>query len=192
MPRAESREPLGESRQRTAVDREALDREALDRETLDRGSRVEVEIVDRQRVVRIGASWLTRVVRAALARQKIERAEVCVLLVDDRRIAALHRKWLGLAGPTDVITFDLSAGDADGLHGDIAVSTETARRVAREVGWAARLEVAYYAVHGLLHLAGYDDHAPAERRAMRARERVLLAAAGLPPPPRGRSGWVAP
>jgi probable rRNA maturation factor len=75
---------------------------------------------------------------------------------------------------------------AAGLRGDIVASAETARRVAREVGWQPRHELAYYVIHGLLHLAGYDDHSPADRRAMRARERVLLAAAGLPPAPRRR------
>jgi probable rRNA maturation factor len=147
---------------------------------------IEIDVVDRQRVVRIGGRWLTRVMRAALARQRIERARVCVLLVDDRRMATLHRTWLGLPGPTDVITFDLSGDEPATVAGDIAISAETARRTAREVGWAARHEVAYYAVHGLLHLVGYDDHDPADRRAMRLRERTLLTAAGLPPPPRSR------
>ena len=117
----------------------------------------------------------------------VERAEIGVSLVDDRRIAAVHRRWLGVAGPTDVITFDLSAGGgprAAGLAGDLVVSTETARRVARAVGWTAHRELAYYVVHGLLHLAGYDDHAPADRRVMRARERVVMRACGLPTPPR--------
>jgi probable rRNA maturation factor len=75
---------------------------------------------------------------------------------------------------------------AGALHGDIAVSTETARRVARELGWQPRHEVAYYVVHGLLHLAGEDDHDPAARRKMRARERSVMAAAGLPRPPATR------
>jgi len=145
-----------------------------------------IDVIDKQRVLRVGAAWLIGVVRKALARQKIDAAEICLLLVDDRRIATLHERWLHVPGPTDVITFDLSDdGPGGGLRGDIAVSVETARRVAREVGWQARYEVAYYVVHGLLHLAGYDDHDPADRRAMRARERVLMAAAGLPRPPRG-------
>lgn len=147
------------------------------------GDGISVTVVDRQRMVRVGAAWLEGVVRRALARQGIERATICVLLVDDRRMATLHRQWLGLPGPTDVITFDLGGGLPDAIEGDIAVSVETARRVAREVGWSARHEAAYYVVHGLLHLAGYDDHEPTDRRAMRARERVLLRAAGLPPPP---------
>jgi len=151
---------------------------------------VTVHVLDRQRAVAVSAAWLGRVVRRALEREGVTRAEITVLLVGDRRMAGLHEQWLGIPGPTDVITFDLSAdGPRDGLVGDIAVSGETARRVAREVGWQPRHEIAYYVVHGLLHLAGYDDHDPADRRAMRARERALLRAAGLPTPPptRGRS-----
>ena len=150
---------------------------------------IRVDVVDRQRMVRIGAAWLTRIVRRALARQGVDRAEIAILLVGDLRMARLHEQWLGVPGTTDVITFDLAGGgrgDPAGLRGDIVVSAETACRVARELGWAPRHEVAYYVVHGLLHLAGHDDHDPGRRRAMRARERVLMAAAGLPCPPRAR------
>ncbi|MFM9057916.1 MAG: rRNA maturation RNase YbeY [Planctomycetaceae bacterium] len=147
---------------------------------------IRVDVIDRQRVVRVGGAWLERVVRRALARQGVDRAEVTILLVGDRKMARLHEDWLGVPGPTDVITFDLADGRDGVLRGDIVASAETARRVARELGWAPRHELAYYVVHGLLHLAGHDDLDPAKRRAMRARERVLMAAAGLPPPPRGR------
>ena len=105
-----------------------------------------------------------------------------LLLVDDAAIAALHGRWLGDGSPTDVITFDLGAGA--GLCGDIACSTETAVREAARFGWPARYELAYYAIHGLLHLAGYDDRDVAPRRAMRKREREVFAALGLPAPPR--------
>ena len=146
---------------------------------------IEVDVVDRQRAVRVPAAWLAGVVRRALERQGVADAEITVVLVGDRRMARLHEEWLGVPGTTDVITFDLGdTGAGDGLRGDIVVSAETARRTARELGWAPRHELAYYVVHGLLHLAGHDDHDPAGRRAMRARERVLMAAAGLPRPPR--------
>ena len=150
-------------------------------------SGIEVDVIDRQRAVRVGRAWLTRVVRRALVRQGVERAGISILLVGDRRMARLHEEWLGVPGTTDVITFDLADDGVAGLRGDIVVSAETARRVARELGWAPRHELAYYVVHGLLHLAGHDDIDPADRRAMRARERVLMAAAGLPLPPRGRT-----
>lgn len=145
---------------------------------------LEVHVLDRQRRLAVSAAWLGGVVRRALAREGVTNAEISILIVGDRRMARLHEEWLGVPGPTDVITFDLAdAGPAGGLRGDIVVSAETARRVAREVGWQPRQELAYYVVHGLLHLAGYDDHDPIDRRAMRTRERVLLRAAGLPPPP---------
>jgi probable rRNA maturation factor len=146
-----------------------------------------IEVVDRQRVLRVGERWLTGVARRALERQGVVAAELCVLLLDDRGIAAVHERWLGIAGPTDVITFDMCDDTRPGiLQGDIAVSTETARRTARALGWQPRHELAYYVVHGILHLSGYDDHDPADRRAMRARERVLMRAAGLPAPPPSR------
>lgn len=145
---------------------------------------ISVEIVNRQKVVAVDARWLERVVRKAVAAIGAEAAEITVLVVDDRRIAALHDRWMGIPGPTDVLTFDLTAGKAAGLAGDIVASAETARRLARELGWQPRHELAYYVVHGLLHLAGEDDGTPGERRRMRRRERAVMAASGLPAPPR--------
>jgi probable rRNA maturation factor len=59
--------------------------------------------------------------------------------------------------------------------------------MARTVGWTPRQELAYYVIHGVLHLTGYDDREPVDRRAMRARERAVMKACGLPAPPRTRS-----
>ena len=156
-----------------------------------------VDVSDRQSLLRVSARGLERLVRMALGVEGIEQAEIGVVLVDDRRIAAVHRRWLGLAGPTDVITFDLSGAAAGLPHagmlaGDIVVSTETARRMARHVGWTPRQELSYYIVHGLLHLSGYDDHDAADRRQMRARERVVMKACGLPVPPRTTAAGTRP
>ena len=148
---------------------------------------IRVDVTDRQKVLRGSARSVERLVRRALAAEGVKEAEIGVVLVDDRRIAAIHRRWLGVPGPTDVITFDLSTGPARPapfLAGDIVVSVETARRVARQVGWTPRQELLYYVVHGLLHLTGHDDLTPAARRGMRARERAVLEVCGLPPPPR--------
>lgn len=160
-------------------------------------STIVVEVSDRQKVLRVSSPGIVRLVRRALAAEGIEQAEIGVVLVDDRRIAAVHRRWLGVPGPTDVITFDLSAGAggqaaAAVLAGDIVVSTETARRMARIVGWTPWRELAYYLVHGVLHLTGHDDHDPADRRAMRARERAVMKACGLPAPPRTRTAGTSP
>jgi len=143
-----------------------------------------VTVANRQRRVRVAGPWLERIVRRALAAEGVENAEISILIVDDRRIGRLHGEWLGDPSPTDVITFPLSSAGSDVLAGDIVVSAETALRRGREFGWTPREELAYYVIHGLLHLTGHDDGASGPRRAMRARERAVMRAAGLATPPR--------
>jgi probable rRNA maturation factor len=74
--------------------------------------------------------------------------EVEVSFVDDDTIADLHLQYMQIPGPTDVITFG---------HGEIHISVETARSQAREYANDFERELMLYIVHGLLHLAGYDD-----------------------------------
>lgn len=153
-----------------------------------------VEVRNRQRRIAVDSAWLERVAGDVLAAQGVNRGEVCLLVVDDRRIAALHAEWFDDPSPTDVITFDLStdgpAVDPGAVYGDIVVSAETAARVARAIrrggktGWTPRHELAYYVVHGILHLTGHDDRTASDRRAMRARERSVMQRIGLPAPPR--------
>jgi len=156
---------------------------------------VVVEIRNRQRKLAVALPWLEAIAVRALEAQGVAAAEIGVLIVDDARIAQAHGEWLGDPTPTDVITFDLSGDDPPGatrgeVRGDILVSAETAARIARHVraggatGWTPRHELAYYVVHGILHLTGHDDRTAADRRAMRARERVVMRAIGLPVPPR--------
>jgi probable rRNA maturation factor len=149
-----------------------------------REAAVSVDVANRQRIVRVAAPWLQRIVRRALAAERVDRADISITIVNDRRIGRLHAEWFGDPSPTDVITFPLSEPGADALAGDIVVSAETARRRGGEFGWAPREELAYYVIHGLLHLTGHDDTSPAARRTMRARERAVMRAAGLAAPPR--------
>ena len=94
--------------------------------------------------------------------------EVFVWLISDRRMAFLHGKFLGLTGPTDVLTFH---------HGEIFISVETARRHARAFGNSLMRELKLYIVHGLLHLHGFDDGTPSEANRMKmAQEKVLSGA----------------
>jgi probable rRNA maturation factor len=94
--------------------------------------------------------------------------EVSVWLISDRRVALLHRKFLGQSGPTDVLTFQ---------HGEIFISVDTARRHARAFGNSLLRELKLYIVHGLLHLHGFDDQTPAEARKMKtAQEKILRCA----------------
>jgi probable rRNA maturation factor len=93
--------------------------------------------------------------------------EVGVAIVPDRRIAGIHAEFMGIAGPTDVITFE---------HGDIVISAETARAYAQRFAQPVDHEVALYIIHGLLHLNGFDDREPRARRRMHAvQARVMRA-----------------
>ena len=147
------------------------------------GPQVTVEVVSRQRALPVNLAWLERTARVAIAAIGAPAAEIHVLVVDDRRIARLHHQWMQDPDPTDVLTFDLGSDPPRRLVGDIVVSAETAKRLARTLGWRPRQELAYYMVHGLLHLAGFDDRTPGERRRMRKAERTVMVAVGLPAPP---------
>lgn len=102
---------------------------------------------------------------AAAVLDDCDDIEIC--LVDDPTIARVHVDFMGIDGATDVITFH---------HGEIVVSLDTAVRVAGELGLPDRAEVLLYAIHGLLHLNGYDDTTPTARDRMHARQHAILAA----------------
>lgn len=107
-------------------------------------------------------------------------------LVDDNTIAALNEQYTGNAYATDVLTFDYQEtprGEA-GIEpapaaelADIAISQETAARQAAEVGVSTDEEVAVLALHGLLHILGYDHQTTAQRRALQQlQDRILESA----------------
>jgi probable rRNA maturation factor len=93
--------------------------------------------------------------------------EVSVWLISDRRMALLHRKFLGQSGPTDVLTFQ---------HGEIFVSVDTAQRNARAFGNSLVRELKLYIVHGLLHLHRFDDQTPSKAHKMKAAQEKILRA----------------
>ena len=96
--------------------------------------------------------------------------EISVLIVSDRKIAALHRRFMDEAGPTDVITFQ---------HGEIFISAEMARRNAHRFKNSLTRELRLYIVHGLLHLRGFDDRTPAGARNMERIQQKIVAKAEL-------------
>ena len=93
--------------------------------------------------------------------------EVSVWLISDRRMALLHRKFLGQSGPTDVLTFQ---------HGEIFISVETAQRHARAFGNSLLRELKLYIAHGLLHLHRFDDQTPSKAHKMKAAQEKILRA----------------
>lgn len=98
---------------------------------------------------------LARAARAALAYQDIAAAELSITLLTDDEIAAMNREFLSHDDPTDVIAFALY-GDGEDPVGDVYIGYEQARRQAAANAVNLAEELARLAVHGTLHVLGYD------------------------------------
>jgi probable rRNA maturation factor len=132
----------------------------------------------RGRPVRDGglARWLQATAPARL------RGEIAVALVSDRHVRTLNRQYRGKDAPTDVLSFSAAAEPmprAPRLLGDIVIATGVARRQAREMGHSYGTELRVLALHGLLHLLGYDHDDPGDRGRMHRAEARLRRKGGL-------------
>ena len=102
------------------------------------------------------------------------RWSVNVALVGDERLRDLHRRFMAIDEPTDVMTFPAGTGD-HALGGDIAISVDRAGEQAAEFGNSPADEIEFLLVHGLLHLSGWDDATEDARARMLERQTQLLA-----------------
>ena len=133
-----------------------------------------IEVQNRQRIISLSLRPLNAFAKIALSlawSQRRRRSNissipaVLISIVSDRRMAQLHEKFCGVAGPTDVLTFQ---------HGEIVISGETAARQAKNFQTSLDQELRLYIIHGLLHLCGYDDKRPHERATIEPMQRQLL------------------
>lgn len=139
-----------------------------------------ITVHNRQRAMRVQVDALQEFARRALVGclkipgkkpgSLASLTELSVILVSNRRMAELHRRFLQLPGPTDVITFQ---------HGEIFIGTETARSHARQFGNSLEDELRLYIAHGLLHLHGFDDKKPADAAEMERVQKKLVASVPL-------------
>jgi len=120
---------------------------------------------------------MKKAARAALRRTDTSDARISVTLLDDSGIEDLHRRWLGRAGPTDVLAFGLHE-DGEPPVGDVYVGLEQAKRQAAAIGVSMAEELARLAIHGTLHVLGWDHPGGAGRarsRMWRLQEEILWA-----------------
>ena len=113
-------------------------------------------------------------------------AEISVLICDAKLIHELNRQYRHIDAPTDVLSFALNEGEEEELPeeekalGDIVINVDRAVEQAKEYGHSTEREMAYLAVHGFLHILGYDHYDPEEKKAMRKAEEEILGACVLP------------
>lgn len=117
-------------------------------------------------------------VRRVLVEHGVEKGSISLAIVDDVVIHDVNRRFLNHDEPTDVVTFVLEEGEGS-IDGEIVLGADVAARTAKELNVAAADELLLYAIHGALHLVGYDDLSPEPRVEMRVQERKYLASFGL-------------
>jgi probable rRNA maturation factor len=123
---------------------------------------------------------LERAIGAVLRQHGREGARVCVLLTDDEEMRHLNRHYRNVDDSTDVLSFP--AGEFPGAPlGDIAISVPYAERQAKARGVSLQQELAYLAIHGGLHLLGFDDETEPDRADMVDRMNEAATEAGLKP-----------
>ena len=134
-----------------------------------------VAITSTQRAVRVPRKRIVQLAEHLARQEGVRLAQVDVAAVAAGEMAALNRRYLGCAGSTDVLSFDLSDELSEGLVVQVIVCGDIAAGEAPRHGHSAARELLLYVAHGLLHLVGYDDATPRLASRMHARAEQLLA-----------------
>jgi probable rRNA maturation factor len=116
-------------------------------------------------------------------------AELAVMLTDDAGIRTLNSNWRGIDKPTNVLSFTAlpptgpsGPDDAPRMLGDIAIAYETTRKEADDEQKPFDHHLSHLAVHGFLHLIGYDHETDGDAESMESLEQEILAQLGIPDP----------
>jgi probable rRNA maturation factor len=131
-----------------------------------------VEVVNRQRRVKVDPDAWTTFAEKALDAIGNSGSSATIAFVSDRRIRKLNQQFRGVDKATDVLSFP--ADEPDNL-GDVAISVDTAAKQAKENGLQFDNEIAQLILHGLLHLSGYDhetDNGEMNRLELRLRKKL--------------------
>jgi len=124
------------------------------------------------------------------------RAELAIVLSDDSAIRALNRRWRGQNAPTNVLSFPAPAPGknqpASPYIGDIVIAYQTTAREAVAEGKPFNRHLAHLAVHGFLHLLGYDHDNDRDAQEMERLERTILKRIAVPDPYAPHSLYLSP
>jgi probable rRNA maturation factor len=130
-----------------------------------------IEILNRQKRHPVRTKAFRRLLEGLVARYRLKDPEVTLAFVGTKAIRTLNRKFMKKDRPTDVLSFPLGKRGADGRFylGDIVISVPVAFRQARKKGHGLERELKLLAIHGFLHLLGFDHSA-----GMKEEERAAL------------------
>ncbi|AQQ52968.1 rRNA maturation RNase YbeY [Planococcus lenghuensis] len=151
---------------------------------------LEVDLLDETgTVAQEETDFIQKVLLHAAEAEETGAAEVSVTLVTNEMIRTINREYRDKDAATDVISFALEEqgedevmilGGAEVRHlGDIIISTERAKEQAADYGHSYERELGFLAVHGFLHLLGYDHLTEQDEKKMFGRQEEILASLGL-------------
>ena len=139
--------------------------------------------IDENYAAEVDAHDLGRAIVAALLAEDRPEGEVTLLVTDDEAVAAYNQQYRGVEGPTDVLSFAaqeptpgfITAPEMAAYLGDIVIALPFTRRQAAALNRTLIAELRLLAVHGVLHLLGYDHAEPEEEAIMWAKQDAILA-----------------
>jgi probable rRNA maturation factor len=150
---------------------------------------------DAEAVIQRAVATAAEIVNASLINLNLGEAELAVMLTDDSGIRTLNSNWRGIDKPTNVLSFPAlpptgggGPDDAPRMLGDIAIAYQTTRAEADDEQKPFDHHLSHLAVHGFLHLIGYDHEKDADAEAMETLETEILAQLGIPDPYADRDG----
>ncbi|AZO95015.1 rRNA maturation RNase YbeY [Iocasia frigidifontis] len=139
---------------------------------------IRIEINNKQDLVELDNNIYKLFQEIAERTSQIEgynQGEISFALVDNKIIRELNKKYRNNDQATDVLSFPMD----EEIWGDIIISTERAAAQAKEYGHSLKRELGYLAVHGIMHLLGYDHKTPGEKAEMRYKEERVLSELNL-------------
>jgi probable rRNA maturation factor len=141
-----------------------------------------VKVFNRQKTLPIAKASVSAAAKALLKNEDVHCDELYVHFVDSKKIADLHGEFFQDPTPTDCITFPIDTPPKPGkkphqkgcVLGEIFICPEVAVQYAKKHKIPPLEETTLYLVHGILHLLGYDDIDPTDRKAMRKKEKTCM------------------
>jgi probable rRNA maturation factor len=132
--------------------------------------------------------WIKKTLAAAAEAEELPEVEVSVTVVDNETIHQMNKEYRGVDRPTDVLSFPLWEPDEEWVIdeeetavplGDLVISLPKAKEQANDYGHSLERELGFLAVHGFLHLLGYDHETKEQEKEMFARQEEILGRIGL-------------
>jgi probable rRNA maturation factor len=139
--------------------------------------RLNIRIDNRNKKFRLNEVLLKRAALEVLKDVRMPRlAELEIILLSDRAIRPLNKKYKDADRPTDVLSFNIDACEfgRGKCFGEIFISTDMALKNSKAYGTTFENELALYIIHGILHLSGYEDYTAKDKLRMSKKQEIIL------------------